>query len=148
MLLCASAVCSANNSVLVVESVGGDKVTFSLSSMPQITFSNQTMLITTGSQVESFELANVAQYYFESETDGIQSVPREALLVRYAGGDEVVLQGLSPSARVTLYSADGRQRSVPVTYGDGSATLSLASLPQGVYILSANNSQTIKIYKR
>jgi len=139
---------AANNKLLVVETTGGEKVSFELATAPVITFEGQVMLITTSTQSQSFEIANVAQYYFDDIPVGVQAVRQETLRIRYAGGDDVVILGLQPADNVSLYAADGRAMPAAVSYNGQGAVISLAALQQGVYIISANNSKTVKIYKR
>lgn len=148
MLLVAYGAQAADNRLLVVETAGGERVTFELAASPRITFSNQTMLITSSAASHSFEMADVARYYFETTPVGVSTLQKESLHIRYAGGDEIVLPGRKSTDDIRLYAADGRQMPAAVSNGAEGAVVTLAQLPKGIYIISVNNSQTVKIYKR
>ena len=139
----------AADKLLVVETTDGGKIYFALSESPELTFSGQTMLITTTTRSQDFEIADVAQYYFSGETTGTKALKANELRISQSGDGQVTIEGLHPSSVVRLYSLDGKEQPASVTYADGGkATVSLSSLPKGTYIISANKQQTIKINKR
>ena len=139
----------AADKLLVVESTDGGKVYFALSDTPELTFSGQTMLITTATQSQDFEIASVAQYYFADEVTGVKALKANDLRISQSGDGLVTIEGLQPSSAVRLFSLDGKEQPASVTYADGGkATVSLSSLPKGIYIISVNRQQNIKINKR
>ena len=139
---------SATDKLLVIETADGSKTVFALSANPELTFSGQTMLLNVGAQSHSFEIADVAQYYFEDDVTAIDKLGAVKLRLRHAGNNKIIVEGLSPTSDVRLYSVDGSQMPVITTVADGKAIISLSSLPKGIYIISANKNQNIKIYKK
>lgn len=136
------------DNLLIVETNDGGKVSFELSSSPEITFNGQTMQVNTVFKSQSFEIANVAQYYFKSILTGMKDLQQGELRLCQPSNDKLVIDGLHSSSNVRLYSIDGKDLSDHISVSDGKAVISLLSLPKGVYIISANKSQNIKIYKR
>ena len=139
---------AATDRLLVVETTDGEKVSFALSANPQITFSGQTLHLNTDSQSQDFEIAKVAQYYFLDNTVGIAKPQFGELRISQTSNEQITVEGLQPSAAVRLYAADGREMPGRITRSDGRAVISLLSLPKGVYIISTDNKQNLKIYKR
>lgn len=139
---------AATDRLLVVWTTGGEKVSFALSANPQITFSNQTLCIKTDSQSQNFEIAQVAQYYFEDNATAIAKPQFGELRISQTGNEQITVEGLQPSAAVRLYAVDGREMPDRITRSEGSIVISLLSLPKGVYFISTDNKQNLKIYKR
>ena len=139
---------SATGKLLVIETTDGSKAVFSLSANPELTFSGQTMLLNVGAQSHSFEIANVAQYYFENDASAIDEMESVKMRLRYTGSDKVVIEGISQNANVKLYSTSGTLINGSVATTNGQAVISLSSLPKGIYIISVNKNQSIKIHKR
>lgn len=134
--------------MLVVETNGGGKFSFVLSENLQITFSGQTMSISTGSDIQGFEIADVIQYYFEDNATDVKELQAGELRISQSDYQQIVVEGIQPSSVVKLYAMDGKELPGRVTLSDGRATVSLLSLPKGVYVISANKKQNIKIIKQ
>ena len=151
LLLCLMIVAqtaSAADKLLVIETTDGTKTVFSLSANPEMTFNGQTMLFNVGAQSHSFEITNVAQYYFEDDVSAIDGLESVKLRLRYAGSEKVIIEGISPHADVRLYSTNGTLINGSVATANGQAVISLSSLPKGIYIISVNKNQNIKIHKK
>ena len=151
LLLCLMIVAqtaSAADKLLVIETTDGTKTVFSLSANPELTFSGLTMLLNVGAQSHSFEIADVAQYYFESDVTAIDGLESVKLRLRYTGSDKVIVEGSSPNADVRIFSTSGTQINGSVATANGQAAISLSSLPKGIYIISVNKNQNIKIHKK
>ena len=139
---------SATDKLLVIETADGSKTVFALSANPELTFNGQTMLLNVGAQSHSFEIANVAQYYFENDVTAIDGLQSVKMRLRYNGSDKVVVEGISADADVRLYSTNGTLINGSVAAANGHAAISLSSLPKGIYIISVNKNQNIKIHKK
>lgn len=139
---------SAVDKLLVVETADGSKTVFALSANPELTFSGQTMLLNVGAQSHSFEIANVAQYYFEDDVTAIDRLETVRLRLRYTDSSKVIIEDISPHADVRLYSTNGTLINSSVATANGQAVISLSSLPKGIYIISVEKNQNIKIHKK
>ena len=132
LLLClmiAAQTAYATDKLLVIETADGSKTVFALSANPELTFSGQTMLLSVGAKSHSFEIANVAQYYFENDVTAIGELESVKLRLRYTGSDKVVVEGISQNANVKLYSTSGTLLDASVATTNGQAVISLSSLP-------------------
>ena len=147
LMLAAQGVAAADK-LLVIEAVDGGKTVFALSAYPELSFSGQTMLLNVGTQSHSFEIANVAQYYFENDVTAIDGLESVKLRLRYTGSDKVIVEGISADADVRLYSTNGTLINGSVATANGHAAISLSSLPKGIYIISVNKKQNIKIHNK
>ena len=138
---------ATTNKMLVVETNGG-KFSFVLSDNLQITFNGQTMTISTGSDIQGFEIADVTQYYFEDNATNVKDLQTGELRISQRDYQQIVVEGILPLSAVKLYAMDGKELLGRITLSDGRATVSLLSLPKGVYVISANKKQNIKIIKQ
>lgn len=78
---------------------------------------------------------------------GISSPAGQNLNISYSDNDFIHIDGISPHASVKLFAIDGKNHSTNVTVNGDHAIISLATLPQGVYIISVNNQQ-IKVIRK
>ena len=90
----------------------------------------------------------MAQYYFENDASAIGELESVKLRLRYTGSDKVVIEGISADADVRLYSTNGTLINGSVATVNGQVVISLSSLPKGIYIISVNKNQNIKINKK
>lgn len=133
---------------LIIETTDGGKTVFALSNNPEISFNGQTMLLAVGSQSHSYEIANVAQYYFGTIESGIGILKGTRFHIRNIGNDQIVIEGITPKTDVRLYSLNGTQKTCKVVLSSDKATISLTTLPKGIYIISVNQNQIIKIHRK
>lgn len=97
----------------------------------------------------SYPLSTVKKYVFApSDPTAVDEVRGEEMVVTQPGEGVYRFSGLSAADRIGVVAADGRSLKGCVTRQGDSATVSLAALPKGVYIVTVNNRQTIKIAKQ
>ena len=130
---------------IVVETAGGNKV-FTLENLKQITFNGTTVNIEqTDGTTSSASMGSIERIYF-SDLSSIADMPAQSgILVEYISFDEIAINSEAGST-VAIYSLTGAQllsRRID-TQGE---TISIAALPQGIYIVKANG-RTTKIIKR
>ena len=130
----------------VVVQHGGTATTVSHADVRRITFEggNMVTLMADGTQ-QSVPIADIDKCVFSAPTQtGISQTATPQAAVRFAG-DEMTLSGAA-DGETAVIAADGTvvQRSKIV---DGTATLSLAGLPKGVYVVKTP-SGTFKIMKQ
>lgn len=136
--------------LLIVETTGGVKISFALSENPELTFNGQSMIVTTNERSQQFDVYNIVQWYFENESTGIDTIKNYNKPIGYGSSNEVIIvEGLTPASEIQIYSIDGRKQSLHDSYYDGDKfVINISSLPKGVYIVSINNQQSIKFYKK
>ena len=90
----------------------------------------------------------VEGYFFQSDDDiptELEDVIASSLSVRHINEDEVIIAGVNPDAKVTVYAVNGieySQRCEPV--GE-SIVVSLRGLPKGTFLIRIEGQQTIKV---
>ena len=122
---------------IVIMQKSGNKMVLDLSSNPSITFSGETMVITSNLTTITIPLADIDNYTVNDETAGIKPVTMEP---QYTNG-HVVFQGLAQGAEARVYTADGRLVSRHPADTSGHADVSLDSLPKGSYIIVTPNNK-------
>ena len=130
---------------MVVETAGGNEV-FTLDNLKQITFNGTTVNIEqTDGTKSSAEMGNISRIYFDDMSSIADINPNGENLVEYLSPEEIAINSEAGST-VAIYSLTGAQllsRRID-TQGE---TISIAALPQGIYIVKANG-RTTKIIKR
>lgn len=135
---------------LIFETTEGVKISIVLSENPELTFNGQTMIITTNGKVQKVEIKDIAKWHYENETTGINTIEsNNNTVINRTNENEIIVEGMSATSKVQVYSIDGKKQSAQVSYSDGGrAYINLSSLPKGVYIVSINKQQNIKIFKQ
>ncbi|MBR6320057.1 MAG: hypothetical protein IKR50_06445 [Prevotella sp.] len=149
MLLYCFAVGTWAEKALVIEFRSGDTSTFVLSQKPEINFSNHLLHLSVYDSNNDFEIADVAQFYFAEETQGVEEVKKNGTIrIAYSSNDKVIVEGLSATDHLRLYSLEGIQYAGRVSVADGSAVVSLQSLPKGTYLINIKDKQTLKVLRK
>ena len=130
---------------MVVETAGGNEV-FTLDNLKQITFSGTTVNIEqTDGTTSSASMGSIERIYF-SDLSSIADMPAQSgNLVEYISFDEIAIN-CEAGSTVAIYSLTGAQLLSRRIDTQGEA-ISIAGLPQGIYIVKANG-RTTKIIKR
>lgn len=131
----------ADDANLVIKHKGGTETVLLLSTNPVITFKDEDMVVT--SDVSSFMIPidMIESYGAANDVTAIRNITQEQ--PEYKNGS-VVFCGLSHGSEVGIYKADGTLVLLQSADGAGHATVSIASLPKGVYIVrTPNNSMKI-----
>ena len=130
---------------MVVETAGGNEV-FTLDNLKQITFNGTTVNIEqTDGTTSSASMGSIERIYF-SDLSSIADMPAQSgNLVEYISFDEIAINSEAGST-VAIYSLTGAQLLSRRIDAQGE-TISIAALPQGIYIVKANG-RTTKIIKR
>ena len=96
-----------------------------------------------------FEIADVSQLYFAEDVQSIETSTKEnSIRITYRSNDKVIVEGLSDSDHVRLYSSEGVKYAERVSVSAGRAEVSLQSLPKGIYLINIKNKQTFKIQRK
>lgn len=92
------------------------------------------------------QLRNIS--FVELESSGIANIANENAPVILLQGDGLItVKGVTSINSVNVYDIAGRMMSVEKTTDGASVSVSLASLPTGVYIVSCSGS-TLKVSKK
>ena len=136
--------------VLSVLMKDGTSVYFLLAEKPYITFQNDEMKIVSDTDEALVKRTLVERFEFVNEIPaGIEDVDEQDEQLRAnfkLDGDAVYITGLASGSKVVLYAMDGRVVTTSVAAADGCVTLSLNTLPSGIYIVKYNDT-AIKFIK-
>ena len=136
--------------VLSVLMKDGTSVYFLLAEKPYITFQNDEMKIVSDTDEALVKRTLVERFEFVNEIPaGIEDVEEQDEQLRAnfkLDGDAVYITGLASGRKVVLYAMDGRVVTTSVAAADGCVTLSLNTLPSGIYIVKYNDT-AIKFIK-
>ena len=137
---------TAKAQLLVVEKEASEPVSMSLTELKQITFSGKTVNVerTDGTKY-SATMGEIGRIYIE-QSQSIDEVGQLGdNLVEYLSFDEIAINSEAGSM-VAVYNLTGAQLLTKRIDAQGEP-ISIASLPQGIYIVKANE-KTTKIIKR
>lgn len=140
MAICTLHVMADDFSLYVTTS--GASSEYQLSSLQKITFSNGNVVLTTSSgKTVSFAISSISKMYFGATSTAIQQLAADS----QATWDGTSLVFDSGRGIVNIYRPSGLL--VASQTIDGGATISLADLPRGVYIVRIDG-KSFKISKR
>lgn len=130
---------------MVVEKNGHESEVITLDNLEQITFNGTTVNIEqTDGTTSSTSMGEIDRIYF-GDLSSIADIRAQDEMVTYLSPDEIAINS-SAGSMVTIYNLTGTQLLCKRIYAEGEA-ISIAHLPQGIYIVKAND-ETTKIIKR
>ena len=130
---------------MVVETAGGNEV-FTLENLKQITFNGTTVNIEqSNGEKSSASMGDIKRIYFDDMSSIADINAQDNNLVEYLSHDEIAINSQAGSI-VTIYNLTGAQLLTRRIDAQGE-TISIAGLPQGIYIVKAEE-RTTKIIKR
>ena len=136
---------TASAQTLVLHHVDGTTTDVELFTMPQVKFQNDKVLITSTVLDMEYSKSDVLKFTYKGGTSGISS-PKEQADYSQENG-QLVFHGIKSTDKLAVYAVNGIRVPVRLQHSGSSATLSLSSIPSGVYVLSVNG-RTSKFTKR
>lgn len=131
---------------MVVEKSGAENEVITLGALKQITFNGTTVNIEqTNGTKSSASMGDIERIYFADLSSIADINSQDENLVTYISTDEIVINSKGGSL-VAIYNLTGAQLLIRRIDAQGEA-ISIAGLPQGIYIVKANG-RTTKIIKR
>lgn len=125
----------ADSSVLVLWHADGTKTNIELSQLPQVRFENDKVIIISSILNMEYDAEEILRFTYEEGlgedaglVDGIASVQDGRLL----------FHSVKSADKVSVYSINGTRVPVKLSIVNGKYSLSLSSIPTGVYILKVN----------
>ena len=140
--LCCMTAHAADGKSLFVSFNDGSRIEFALSTLPEVTFGNDKMTVTSTATTASYELWKVSTFTYGTTT-GIKQVETNN---KFAfEGDRIIVDGTNN--KVSAFALDGKAIKLsPITAGD-KTIINLCELTQGVYIIKINN-KSIKVARQ
>ena len=138
LLLLAANSRAQGNATLVLWHSDGTQTDIELFTMPQISFSGDQVVITSDVLNMEYPKTNVLRFTFKGNGTGIKAPQADA---DYSIRDgQLTFHGISSTDRVAVYNASGIRVPARFAVNGSDISLSLSSIPSGVYILSVNGN--------
>lgn len=133
---------AADGKSLFVSFNDGSRIEFALSTLPEVTFGNDKMTVTSTATTASYELWKVSTFTYGTTT-GIKQVETNN---KFAfEGDRIIVDGTNN--KVSAFALDGKAIKLsPITVGD-KTIINLSELTNGIYIIKINN-KSIKVARQ
>lgn len=152
LLLFSVAIYAGERSVLSILMKDGSEVCFYLSEQPMVRFVGDDVNINSITEEFSIARKQVERFAFlDAMPTGIENVEVPSDM---GGREEVTIEngsvsvdGLTAGTDMRIYTIKGQLVASTLTDSEGNATLSLASLPAGIYLINYDDT-TIKFIKR
>ena len=133
---------AADGKSLFVSFNDGNKIEFALSTLPEVTFGNDKMTVTSTATTASYELKKVSTFTYGTTT-GIKQVEANNKLA--FEGDRIIVDGTTNKVRA--FALDGTAVTLsPILAGD-KTIIPLEELTHGVYLIIINN-KSIKVARQ
>ena len=144
LLLLPAARAAAQGPTLVLHHADGKTSEVELYTMPRIQMKADKTVITVQGVSQEYAKSDVVRFTFKGVGTGISDVRSET---RYrVDADRITFFGSSATDRIEIYNASGIRIPVTLASEGHDAVLSLAPLPQGVYLVNING-RTFKFIK-
>ena len=99
-----------------------------------------------------YEVQSVVSYTFEDILTGIEDVKDDGdeagITFKYLDGETVSVIGLNEDDKIAVYSLSGSKIVADIERSEDAADISLRNLDAGTYIITINNSKSIKVFRR
>lgn len=140
--LCCMTAHAADGKSLFVSFNDGSRIEFALSTLPEVTFGNDKMTVTSTATTASYELWKVSTFTYGTTT-GIKQVENNN---KFAfEGDRIIVDGTNN--KVSAFALDGKAIKLsPITASD-KTIINLSELTNGVYIIKINN-KSLKVARQ
>lgn len=133
---------AADGKSLFVSFNDGNKIEFALSTLPEVTFGNDQMTVTSTATTVSYELWKVSTFTYGTTT-GIKQVETNNKFA--IEGDRIIVEGTNNKVRA--FALDGTAVTLsPILAGD-KTIIPLEELTHGVYLIIINN-KSIKVARQ
>lgn len=120
----------------------GQKVEFALATLPEVTFGNDQMTVSTTDTNASYELWKVKTFTYGTPT-GIDQATSDGKFA--IDGNRIVIDGTAN--KVSVFALDGKAVQLSATTQGDKTVIYIDKLPKGVTIIKINN-QAIKIARQ
>ena len=145
MLMFALNASAQNNATLVLHHADGTTTDVALYLKPRVVFDGDLVRITSTVLDMEYPKSNILRFSYTGKGSSISNPQSEASFTR--DGDHLIFHGIRSTDKVAVYNSDGIRVPVQLSAASDGVTLSISSIPKGVYVLSVNG-KTSKFTKR
>lgn len=136
LLLVAALAVYAQPTKILVWLVTGEQVAYSLADRPKMVVENDNVHLTTTTADIVYAAKDIKKVTFDGQTDGIEQATMAGKTGEATLSQELMtFTGFKPGEAVRIFDAAGRLTVSNAINSDGSLTITLSGLKQGVYIV-------------
>jgi hypothetical protein len=136
----------AKAQTLVLYHANGTTTDVQLYTQPRIEFKNDMVLITSPVLNMEYAKEDILRFTYKGNTTvGVGNLRQEADYSQENG--QLVFHGVKQTDNIAVHNMNGVRVPVRLSFSGNDATLSLTSIPKGVYLLSVNG-RTSKFTKQ
>lgn len=125
-----------SNATLVLWHADGTTTDVALYLKPRVVFDGDLVRITSTVLDMEYPKSNILRFSYTGKGSSISNPQSEASFTR--DGDRLIFHGISSTDKVAVYNSEGIRVPVQLSAASDGVTLSISSIPKGVYVLSVN----------
>ncbi|MBR3983565.1 MAG: hypothetical protein IKJ92_01245 [Bacteroidaceae bacterium] len=145
--VCCWAMAQSEQTQLIVWAKNGTKVAYALNEKPQITFTQEDMVITVGNVEVNYDMENLARFtYVTNGNTAIRNLQTDESIFNF-DGEQLIFPELKTNDIVSIYTIGGALVLRKEVSKEGKYGLSLSELIPGAYMVNVNGL-TYKIVKK
>ena len=131
----------------------GQKVSFTFAEKPVVAFSDENLAVSVGGEQRvSYAYADVQRVFVEddvvSAVGNVVANDKSQHAIFSLSANTLSVTGLAASDQLSIYAADGKLVLTAQANAEGSATISLSALQQGVYVVRTQSGISYKLFKK
>lgn len=131
---------------LTVHMLNGSKVIYVLDDQPTVNFADGKLHVESNAVSDEHDMTDVAKFTFDKTSSATLIDAGDRLIsVR---GTTVRLEGFVPGTAVILTDMHGRNIASATVSIHGTASVSIADIPAGVYVVSTSEGKSFKLFKK
>ena len=138
---------------LIIHKRDGKADGYAFANKPEVTVLDKLFQVTIGSRTLAYPWNNIEKFTIEAHEPGgevtaidLPAIGDDSPQLRLIPGT-VSLKGLEPGTSVRIYDAGGKMATEAAAGTDGSLSISLETLPQGVYVVKCEKA-SFKILRK
>ena len=125
----------------------GSKTYFNLSDNPKSTFTLTDLVISTSKMTVNYPLNKVLRFTYDLTPTEIDNPILNESNIIIQDNDQLILYNFPAGTNIYVYGIDGKQLINYKVNGDQKQIVSIKDLPNGIYVVKANNI-SYKVIKR
>lgn len=147
VFVCCWAMAQSEQTQLIVWAKNGTKVAYALNEKPQITFTQEDLVITVGDVEVNYDMENLARFtYVTNGNSAIRDLQTDESVFNF-DGEQLIFPDLKANDIVSIYTVGGTLVLRKEVSKEGKYGLSLSELIPGAYMVNVNGL-TYKIVKK
>ena len=143
LLLAGVQIAHAEDATIIIKQIDGNETVIELVTNPIITFDGDNMVVTNDHTRILFPIDSIREYTVSNADTGIKTVSTTPLF----DNGKIKFNSLAKGTHINIYTVDGRLTRRYYVDDTGLICIDLTSLPQGLFIINAQNNK-IKIINK